>query len=77
MATFWSSVTVSEEEKGPWNSTEDSTDKSRAGYIVYARQKADMYRRMASSARERFKSAGGDWPRESETVAESPAGPHH
>jgi hypothetical protein len=70
MAAFWGSVTQSTETLGFWNSEEVGKGSTNTGYIVYAQHKADMYRQMASNARARFASVGGDWPREDETVAE-------
>ncbi|KAJ2913710.1 hypothetical protein MD484_g6700, partial [Candolleomyces efflorescens] len=69
MAAFWTSVNASDQEQGPWNPV-NVANPSRIGYVVYAQQKAAMYRKMASNAREGLKSAGGEWPREAETVAE-------
>lgn len=41
-----------------------------SGYRVYALQKASMYQRMASDARHRFDIAGGQWPKDGETLSE-------
>jgi hypothetical protein len=43
---------------------------TKVGYAAYARQKADMFHKMAEDARNRFKTAKGTWPSDGVTVAE-------
>jgi hypothetical protein len=42
----------------------------KAGYAAYARQKAHMFRCMATNAHEKFEAARGTWPAANVTVAE-------
>lgn len=39
-------------------------------YVVYARQKSDMFNQMAEDAQRSFQRAKGTWPSENVTVAE-------
>ena len=60
-----------------WSALVDSASKvyvadgkALPGFKPYALQKASMYRRMASDAREIFLKAGGEWPITDETFSD-------
>ncbi|KAF8963731.1 hypothetical protein BDZ97DRAFT_1661232 [Flammula alnicola] len=71
---IWTSLSLSVNDRYTYLprsiSGTSATPKPSPGHCAYALQKADMYSKMASTAQNKFKTVGGEWPLQGETLSE-------
>ncbi|KJA15051.1 hypothetical protein HYPSUDRAFT_149617, partial [Hypholoma sublateritium FD-334 SS-4] len=70
MESVWLDLTASASTKYRPISTTWQMPGPHPGYVSYAYQKADMYKKMGLDARQLFKEAGGEWPNATESLSD-------